>query len=178
MSRWRAKDHYTKQLGSKYITAEGYRRLVTEQTDLWEKRRYVTEKVAEAAAEGDRSENAEYIYRKKQLREIDHRLGYLGKRLKDMNVVYDPPQDQSKVFFGAWVTVEHDNGEETEYRIVGSDELDASKNWISIDAPVAQALLNKTIDDEVVVLLPSHSLSGVRHNPKPQTLFITNIRYQ
>lgn len=167
MPRWRSKDHYTKQIGSKYITPAGFQRLTLEQEALWKKRHYVTEKVSEAAAEGDRSENAEYIYRKKQLREIDHRLGYLGKRLKDMQVVHDAPPDQTKVFFGAWVTVEYEDSSEVEYRIVGSDEFDASKNWVSMDAPLAQALLGKSIDSEVNVDLPSGS----------QDLYIAGIRY-
>lgn len=168
MPRWRPQDHYTKQTGSKYITPDGHRQLVNEQQVLWKKRHYVTEKVAEAAAEGDRSENAEYLYRKKQLREIDHRLGYLGRRLKDMKVVYDPPADQTKVFFGAWVLVENQDGDEIEYRIVGSDEFDANKNWISMDAPVAKALLGKGIDSEVDVTLPQGK----------QQLYICAIRYQ
>ena len=114
-----------------------------------------------AAAEGDRSENAEYIYRKKELREIDRRIRYLQKRLPDLKVVAQLPGDQTRVFFGAWVTLEADDGQHVIYRIVGSDEFDPEKHWISLDAPMATALLKKAIDDEVAVETPNGTRSFV-----------------
>jgi transcription elongation factor GreB len=139
---------------SPYITREGYERLQAEARGLWVKRREVTEALAAAAAEGDRSENAEYIYRKKQLRELDRRLRYLGKRLPEFKVV-DPRTDGSEqVFFGAWVTLEDEDGREVTYRIVGADEFDPKRHWISIDSPMARALLKKQPDDEVSVETP------------------------
>lgn len=139
---------------SPYITAEGHRQLQNELAELWSRRTEVTAALAAAAAEGDRSENAEYIYRKKQLREIDRRIRYLQKRLDELNVVEGIPGDTSRVYFGAWVTLEDDSGNELLYRIVGPDEFDLEKGYISMDAPVARALMKKTLDDEVVVQLP------------------------
>lgn len=139
---------------SPYITPDGYARLQEELTGLWKRRAEVTKALAAAAAEGDRSENAEYIYRKKELREIDRRIGYLQKRLPNLKVVGDKPADQQRVFFGAWVTLEDDDGREVEYRIVGADEIDPDKGWISMDAPVAKALMKKAIDDDVEVATP------------------------
>jgi transcription elongation factor GreB len=116
---------------------------------LWkEKRPEVTAKVSEAAAMGDRSENAEYIYGKKQLREIDSRIAFLSKRLDALTVVDRPPGDTSKVFFGASVEIEFANGDRACYRIVGPDEFDAQPNYISIDSPMARALLKKQVGDE------------------------------
>jgi transcription elongation factor GreB len=103
-----------------------------------------------AAAEGDRSENAEYIYRKKELREIDRRIHYLQKRLPSLTVVSEKPSNQNQVFFGAWVTLETMDGDEVTYRIVGADEIDTSGGLISLDSPLARALLKKNLDDEVV----------------------------
>ena len=141
--------------GAKYITPEGFRQLKEEHDYLWRKKRpAVTKALSEAAAEGDRSENAEYIYRKKELREIDRRVRYLQKRLDDIQVVDRLPADQSKVFFGAWVTVEDEEGEESRYRLVGPDEIDLEKGYISVDSPLAQALLKKAVGDEVVAKLP------------------------
>jgi len=141
--------------GSKYITAEGYQKLAEELDHLWfELRPEVTRAVSAAAAEGDRSENAEYIYRKKQLRQIDSRVRFLRKRLEDMKVVSTVPENQDKVFFGAWVTVEDDKGDEWCYRIVGPDEFDMQEEYISMDSPVAKALLGKALDDEVELELP------------------------
>ncbi len=114
----------------------------------------VTKALGVAAAEGDRSENAEYIYRKKQLREIDRRLRYLQKRCEEFQVVEHKPKDQDTVFFGAEVTLEDDAGKEVMYRIVGSDEFDMEQHYISIDSPMARALLKKQLDDEVRVKLP------------------------
>ncbi len=140
---------------SPYITPDGYEKLQEELKALWKRRADVTKALAAAAAEGDRSENAEYIYRKKELREIDRRIGYLQKRLPHLKVVTEKPTDITRVFFGAFVTLEDDAGNEVEYRIVGADEIDTEKGWISLDAPVARALMKKAIDDEVEVATPS-----------------------
>jgi transcription elongation factor GreB len=123
--------------GSKYITAEGARRLREE-----------------AAAQGDRSENAEYIYGKRRLREIDSRVRFLRKRLDGMVTVDQPPSDPNRVFFGAWVSLEAEDGEESRYRIVGPDEFDLAPDYISMDSPLGRALLRKALDDEVTVELP------------------------
>ena len=139
---------------SPYITPEGYRTLAEELQALWKRRARVTRALTAAAAEGDRSENAEYIYRKKQLREIDRRIRYLQKRLPDLKVVNTSPTDRERIFFGASVTLEDDTGSELVYRIVGADEFDPAKGWISVDAPLARALLAKTLDDEVQVDTP------------------------
>ena len=109
----------------------------------------------EAAAQGDRSENAEYIYGKKQLREIDRRIRFLSKRLDGMNVVERAPEDTGKVFFGAWVEVEDDDGKVERFRLVGPDEADGSRGEISVDAPLARALLGKRVDDEAWVRTPN-----------------------
>jgi transcription elongation factor GreB len=140
---------------SAYITPEGARRLRDELDHLWRvKRPQVTQAVSEAAAQGDRSENAEYLYGKKQLREIDRRIRFLQKRLDELVVVDRAPPDTSRVFFGAWVRLENEDGKVTEYRIVGPDEFDLEKRLISIDSPLARALLKKTVDDEIAVQLP------------------------
>ena len=153
--------------GSPYITAEGYAKLDAELKALWKRRAIVVKILAEAAAEGDRSENAEYIYRKKELREIDYRIRYLQKRLPDLKVVATHPSNPQQVFFAAWVTLEDDHGEQKTYRIVGPDEFDPKKGWISMDSPVAKALLKKHIDDEVRVETPN----GV------ENLYISNVYY-
>jgi transcription elongation factor GreB len=141
---------------SPYITPEGYNHLNDELSRLWKiKRPQVTQAVAEAAAMGDRSENAEYIYGKKELRRIDARIRFLAKRLAELIVVDRIPDDTSKVFFGAWVEVEDTDGNTHQYRIVGSDEFDPDKNFISIDSPMAKALLGKIEGDEVVVGIPA-----------------------
>ena len=139
---------------SPYITAEGFRRLQTELKERWVLRREVTAAVTAAAAEGDRSENAEYIYRKKQLREIDRRIRYLQKRIDRLKVVDAAPADRERVFFGAQVTLEEDSGATACYRIVGADEIDGGQGWISVDSPVARALLGKRLDEEVSVPTP------------------------
>jgi len=139
---------------SPYITADGFRRLQAELKERWVLRREVTAALTAAAAEGDRSENAEYIYRKKQLREIDRRIRYLQKRLDRLRVVDSAPDDRERVFFGARVTLEEDSGASTNYRIVGPDEIDDGEGWISVDSPVARALLGKRLDDEVSVPTP------------------------
>lgn len=141
--------------GSKFITPAGARRLQEELDHLWRVLRpQVTQAVSEAAAQGDRSENAEYIYGKKQLREIDSRVRFLRQRLDGMTVVGDAPTDRTKVFFGAWVTLEDDSGAQVEYRIVGPDEFDPGKGYISMDSPLGRALLRKALDDEVKVEAP------------------------
>ncbi|WP_417538001.1 transcription elongation factor GreB [Marinomonas sp.] len=158
MSRYRAPS----EPKSAYITQEGAQALLAELKFLWkEKRPAVTETVREAAAQGDRSENAEYIYGKKQLREIDRRVRYLEKRLDVCTVVDRHPADQTKVFFGAWVTLEDEDGALKEYRIVGPDELDHDARYISIDSPVARALLKKQEGDEVMIRLAAGEKSYV-----------------
>ena len=141
--------------GSKYITVEGARRLREELDQLWKvERPRVTQAVSEAAAQGDRSENADYTDGKKRLREIDSRVRFLRKRLDGMVTVDQPPSDPRKVFFGAWVSLESDDGKETRYRIVGPDEFDLAPDYISMDSPLGRALLRKGLDDEVTVELP------------------------
>jgi len=153
---------------SPYITAHGMERLRLEEKALWLRRRDVTKALAAAAAEGDRSENAEYIYRKKELREIDRRIHYLQKRLPDLKVVSGMPDNPAQVFFGAWVTIEDSEGEEHTYRIVGPDEFDAAPGYISMDSPVARALLKRHLDDEVRLETPGGD----------QVVWITHIRYE
>lgn len=139
---------------SPYITAPGYRQLQQELKDLWSRRAETTKALSAAAAEGDRSENAEYIYRKKELREIDRRVRYLQKRLPDLKIVDQPPSDPRRIYFGAVVTLEDSVGKLHRYRIVGPDEFDPQRGWISMDAPLAQALRGRSIDDEVKVETP------------------------
>lgn len=151
-----------------YITPEGAKKLRAELEQLWTiERPRVTQEVADAAAQGDRSENAEYIYGKRRLREIDRRVRFLSKRLDQVTVVTEPPSDSSRVFFGAWVTLEDEDGEEVTYRIVGPDESDVDKGWISMEAPVAKALLGKRDGDEVTVRRPKGDITftivGVRY---------------
>ncbi|PAV25583.1 transcription elongation factor GreB [Tamilnaduibacter salinus] len=140
---------------SRYITPAGEQALRDELHYLWKERRpKVTQRVREAAALGDRSENAEYIYGKKQLREIDRRVRFLTKRLDELSVVDRLPDDTSRVFFGAWVTLETQDGEEREYRLVGPDEFDLEQGLLSVDSPLARALLGKREDDEVILDTP------------------------
>jgi transcription elongation factor GreB len=141
--------------GSQYITPEGARRLRAELEELWRlERPRVTQAVAEAAAQGDRSENAEYTYGKRRLREIDRRVRFLRKRLEGMVVVERPPSDRSRVYFGAWVTLESEAGSIACHRIVGPDEIGTARDHISMDSPLGRVLLRKGIDDEVTVELP------------------------
>jgi transcription elongation factor GreB len=141
--------------GSQYVTPEGARRLQEELDELWRKERpRVTQAVSEAAAQGDRSENADYIYGKRRLREIDSRVRFLRKRLDGMIVVDEPPSDPRRVFFGAWVSLEAEDGAESCYRVVGPDEFDMAPGYISMDSPLGRALLRKALDDEVIVELP------------------------
>ena len=140
---------------SRYITPDGARKLRAELDQLWTvERPRVTQEVADAAAQGDRSENAEYIYGKRRLREIDRRVRFLSKRLDEITVVTEPPSDPRRVFFGAYVTVEDEEGGQHRYRIVGGDESDVDKGWISIDSPVARACIGKRRDDVVTVRAP------------------------
>lgn len=144
--------------GSQYITPEGARRLQKELDELWRiERPRVTQAVAEAAAQGDRSENAEYIYGKRRLREIDRRVRFLRKRLEGMVIVDRAPSDPDRVFFGAWVSLEAEDGTVTRYRIVGPDEFDAAPGYISMDSPLARALMKKGLDDEVSAEVPGGS---------------------
>ncbi len=141
---------------SPYITPEGDAALRTELDYLWRvERPQVTRSVSEAAAQGDRSENAEYTYGKKRLREIDRRVRYLRKRLEVLKVVRQLPTDVNKVWFGAWVTVVDENDVESRYRLVGPDELDPAKHYISIDSVLGRALLGKALDAEVTIQTPS-----------------------
>ena len=140
---------------SAHITLEGAKKLRAELDQLWTvERPRVTNEVADAAAQGDRSENAEYIYGKRRLREIDRRVRFLSKRLDEVIVVTEAPTDPGRVFFGAWVTVEDEDGASKQYRIVGADESDLERGYISIDSPVARALLGKRAGDEVTVRVP------------------------
>ncbi len=155
---------------SPYITREGYDQLQTELRSLWVRRAEVTQALAAAAAEGDRSENAEYIYRKKELREIDRRIRYLQKRLPELTIAPDAPSNPQQVFFGARVMLESDNGQTVEYRIVGPDELAPDQGDISVDSPLARALLKKQVDDEVTVETPggqvTYYINAVHYTPK------------
>ncbi len=140
---------------TKIITREGYTRLRQEHDMLWrEERPDVTKKVAWAASLGDRSENADYQYNKKRLREIDRRVRYLRKCLEELTIVDYSPSQEGKVFFGAWVEVENDEGETKRFRIVGYDEIFGRKDYISIDSPMARALLKKEVGDEAMVQTP------------------------
>jgi transcription elongation factor GreB len=145
--------------GSQYITPEGAARLRAELDELWRHERpQVTAAVAAAAAQGDRSENAEYTYGKRRLREIDRRVRFLRSRLDGMVIVDQPPSDRGRVFFGAYITLETDAGEQLCYRVVGPDELDLGPRHISMDAPLGRSLLGKKLDDEIVLELPQGTL--------------------
>jgi transcription elongation factor GreB len=165
MTRWRP----PARPGSKYITPAGARRLQEELDHLWRvERPQVTQAVAEAAAQGDRSENAEYTYGKRRLREIDRRVRFLRKRLDGMVVVGTPPADRRRVFFGAWVELEDEGGRQRRHRIVGPDEFDMAPGYVSMDAPLGRALLGRRLDDEVRIELPAGE----------QRLVITAIDYE
>jgi transcription elongation factor GreB len=165
MSRWRPPAEKSTAL----ITAPGHARLKAELDDLWRVRRpEVVKALAAAAAEGDRSENAEYTYRKKQLGEIDRRVRYLSKRLETLRVVDTVPTDREAVFFGATVELEDAaSGDLSRHRIVGPDETDAKLGWISIDSPLARSMLKRRIDDEFEAQLPG----GMRR------FFIVGVEY-
>lgn len=154
---------------TKIITREGYNKLKDELDYLWRKERpEITKKVAWAASLGDRSENADYIYNKRRLREIDRRVRYITKSLELLKVVDYSPQQEGKVFFGAWVEIENDEGETKRFRIVGYDEIFGRKDYISIDSPMAKALLSKEVDDEAVVRVPDGEA----------TWYITEVQYE
>jgi transcription elongation factor GreB len=155
--------------GSRYITPQGERRLREELEQLWrDERPRVTQAVAAAAAQGDRSENAEYIYGKRRLREIDRRVRFLRQRLEGMVVVTAPPSDRHRVYFGAWVSLEAGDGQQLRHRIVGPDEFDLAPGYISMDSPLGRALLRKALDDEVTVAAPGG----------PRTLTIVAVEYE
>ncbi|MDX1442743.1 MAG: transcription elongation factor GreB [Gammaproteobacteria bacterium] len=164
MGRWRPPP----ERSSPYITREGQDRLEEELDRLWKERRDVVAALSAAAAEGDRSENAEYIYRKKQLREMDRRIRYLQKRIPSLKVVDEHPVGSEQVFFGAWVTLEDEQGKEVTYRIVGPDEIDPKQGWISMDSPMAKALMKKRVDDDVIVETPERRMEYI----------INDVRYQ
>ena len=165
MGRWKPPT----RPGSQYITPAGAQRLRDELDHLWRvERPQVTQAVAEAAAQGDRSENAEYIYGKRRLREIDRRVRFLRKRLDGMIVVDHAPSDRNRVFFGAWVELEDARGGTRRHRIVGPDEFDLAPGYISMDSPLGRALLGRRLDDEVRVELPGGE----------QALVITTIEYE
>jgi len=151
------------------ITREGWDALDKELKYLWkEERPRVTQSVSEAAAQGDRSENAEYIYGKKRLREIDRRISFLSKRLDQLRIIEPDPRQEGRVFFGAWVKLEDENENIRIFRIVGADEFNPTKQWISIDSPVARALIGKQVDDEITVNTPGGQV----------TYFVLEISYQ
>jgi transcription elongation factor GreB len=151
-----------------YITPEGHKKLLAEMDRLWKvERPKVTQEVAAAAAQGDRSENAEYIYGKKRLREIDRRLRFLARRLDNVTVAATSPAQADRVFFGAWVTVEDEDGNRSTWRIVGTDEFDVSAGMISMESPVAKALLGKRVGDSVTVSRPKgdcdYEITAIRY---------------
>lgn len=153
-----------------YITAEGAKKLRAELDELWTvERPRVCQQVSDAAALGDRSENADYIYGKRRLREIDRRVRFLSKRLEEIRVVNEPPTDPKRVFFGAWVTIEDDDGTEKTYRVVGADESELERGYISIDSPVARALLGKREGDTFTVRVPrgdvEYTIVRVKYEP-------------
>lgn len=157
--------------GAKYITPEGEQTLKAELHELWKvERPKVTQSVSDAAALGDRSENAEYIYGKKRLREIDRRVRYLSKRLEEITVVDTIPENTEKIFFGAYVSLEDENGDTNTYRLVGPDEIDPQRGYISIDSPMGKALLGKEIDAEVSIQTPTgtatHVVTDIKYSAK------------
>ena len=164
MSRWREPQAQSTAV----ITPDGYAMLNNELKALWVKRKEVNAALSAAAAEGDRSENAEYIYRKKQQGEIDRKIGYLQKRLPNLRVI-DQIANKEQIFFGAYIALEQEDGETVEYRIVGPDETNADKGWISIDSPLAKALLKKFVDDEVSITLGEkktyYTVNNIRYIP-------------
>lgn len=164
MGRWRAAE----RPGSQYATPEGAARLKAELDELWRvERPRVTEAVAAAAAQGDRSENAEYTYGKKRLREIDRRVRFLRRRLDGMVVVDRAPSDRTRVYFGAWVELEDERGEVRLVRLVGPDEFDMDARYLSMDAPLGRALMGRRLDEEIRVEAPGGS----------RTYVIVAIRY-
>ena len=154
--------------GSTYITPEGEQRLREELHQLWKvERPVVTNAVHEAAKNGDRSENGDYIYGKRRLREIDSRVRFLNKRLDELKVVDRPPDNPDKIYFGAWVSLEDEAGKEQRWRIVGPDEFNLAQHLLSMDSPMARSLLGKGLDDEITVSSPSGE----------QVYYVTEISY-
>lgn len=165
MGRWRP----PQPKGSAYITAAGAARLTQELRYLWkEERPKVTQTVHEAAKNGDRSENGDYIYGKKRLREIDSRVRFLTKRLESLTIVDRLPDDQSRILFGAWVTLEDESGAEKCYQIVGPDEFDIAQGKISMDSPLAKLMLKKSVDDEIIL----------KTEDNQKTFYIVKIEYR
>jgi transcription elongation factor GreB len=162
MGRWRSPSPKS----SPYITPEGFQFLGKELNKLWNRRMEVTRALSAAASEGDRSENAEYIYRKKELREIDARIRYLQTRISKLKVVSEVG-DKTRIFFGAIVTIEDQDGKQTRYRIVGADEFDYKDYYISVDSPIGKAMLGKTLDDEIII----------KAGGRTRRYFITAIEY-
>lgn len=151
------------------ITRKGWEALDKELKYLWkEYRPEITLKVQEAAAQGDRSENADYTYNKRLLRQIDRRVRYLVKRLEELKIVDYGPEQEGKVFFGAWFELENEQGDVVRYRIVGKDELDTKLGYITIDSPMARAIIGKQVDDEIVVQTPLG----------PKEWYVNKIQYQ
>ncbi|MEM1156559.1 MAG: transcription elongation factor GreB [Pseudomonadota bacterium] len=145
-----------RQRGSRYITPEGEQALRAELHQLWKvERPTVTNAVHEAAKNGDRSENGDYIYGKRRLREIDSRVRFLNKRLDELQVVDQTPDDTDRIYFGAWVTLEDEQGAEKRWRIVGPDEFDLKAQRLSMDSPLARSLMGKCLDDEISVESPA-----------------------
>ncbi len=165
MGRWRP----PRKKGSPYITPEGAQAMQDELQHLWKvERPKVTDVVHEAAKNGDRSENGDYIYGKKRLREIDSRVRFLTKRLDELKIVDRIPEDKDKIFFGAYVTIEDEEGNENTYRIVGPDEFNLRENKLSMDSPLAKSLLGKRLDDEFEFTSPE----------KTQHFVVVDIRYE
>ena len=165
MGRWRAPQPES----APYITAEGFRSLQAELSEARTRRREVVAALAAAAAEGDRSENAEYIYRKRELAGIDRRIGYLQRRLPRLKVI-EATGSSERVVFGAWVRLESADKAAVEYRIVGADDIGAARNYISIDSPLARALIGKRVGDEVSLQVPagemSYEIAAIRYETR------------
>lgn len=164
MARYRA----PRPASSKYITPEGAAALGRELDELWRRQRpAVTQAVAEAAAQGDRSENAEYVYGKRQLAQIDRRIRFLRRRLDGMRIVDRPPADTGKVYFGAWFELADGAGARREYRLVGPDEIGASASYISMDAPLGRAVMGKALGAEIAVATPDgeryYTIAAIRY---------------
>lgn len=158
-----------RERSSPYITPAGHARLTAELKDLWKiQRPALTARIQAAAANGDRSENGDYIYGRKALREMDSRIRYLSKRLDEVEIIDRPPRDASKIYFGAKVSLEDEHGNTSHYRLVGPDEIDSALRWISIDSPLARALIGKQVDDEVTIQAPAGE----------QTWWVTGIGFE
>jgi transcription elongation factor GreB len=160
------------EAGPRYVTPEGRARLAAELERIWKvERPKVTQEVADAAALGDRSENAEYIYGKRRLRELDRRIRFLVRLLEKLSVVAEAPADRERVFFGAWVTVEDEDGHRATWRLVGPDETELEAGRISIASPMARALLGKRVGDDALVRRPKGDtevrILEVRYEPEP-----------